>query len=94
MSGSKEEARRRKEEEQISIYDAIQCLIEHGHDKDKILREYSREEIMMYYEKCVKQDMRKNAYDCEMTAMAIGLAFSGNGNSGKRITKLLDKMKE
>ena len=49
---------------------------------------------MMYYEKCVKQDMRKYAYDCEMTAMAIGLAFSGNGNSGKRITKLLDKMKE
>ena len=49
---------------------------------------------MMYYEKCVKQDMRKNAYDCEMTAMAIGLAFSGNGSGGKRITKLLDKMKQ
>lgn len=48
----------------------------------------------MYYEKCIKQDTRKNAYDCEMTAMAIGLAFSGDGNSGKRITKLLDDMKK
>ena len=48
----------------------------------------------MYYEKCVKQDMRKNAYDCEMTEMAIDLALSGKDNSGKRITKLLDKMKE
>lgn len=64
--------------------------MQHGHDKDKILREYSREELSLFYEKCIKQEMRQQAGFAEMVALGIGAAFGG----GKKIDKVLKQMKE
>lgn len=86
--GSKE--KRRNQELEVSIYDAINTLIAHGHDKDAIIRTYSREEIALFYEKCLKYDMRNKADDIESVLAGIGGAFGG----GKKIEKLLAKMRE
>lgn len=65
--------------------EAINTLIAHGHDKDKILRTYSKEEISLYYEKCIKFDMKSKADFIESVLAGIGGAFGG----GKKIEKLL-----
>lgn len=68
----------------------LETLIEHGHDKDKILYEYSREEALLFYEKCVKQDMRKQADSIEALMVGVGALFGGS----KKVTKALEKMRE
>jgi hypothetical protein len=65
-------------------------LIAHGHNKDEILKNYSKEEITMFYEKCVKLDMRNNANFIENVIISVGGAFGG----GKQVEKLLAKMRD
>lgn len=66
-------------------------LIENGHDKYKVIHEYSKEEVAMFYEKCMKHNERKNADFIESVAMGIGIAFGG---TDRKTEKLLDKMRE
>ena len=68
----------------------MQVLIEHGHDKNKVLREYSRDEITIFYEKCIKQDMRHTADFIDAVGLGIGMAFGG---SGKKIQKIVEDMR-
>ena len=75
----------------ISFYDALQVLIEHGHDKYKVLHEYSKEEVALFYEKCMKHNQRNSADFIESVAMGIGIAFGG---VDKRSEKILKQMKE
>ena len=72
------------------MYDILETLIEHGHDKEKVLTEYSKEEALLFYEKCVKQDMRKQADFIEAVMVGAGALFGG----GKKISKTLEKMRE
>ena len=65
-------------------------MIEHGHDKDKILREYSKEEIALFYDKCIRQDMK---HDADF-ANAVMLGIAGSFGGGKKVQKILDKMRE
>lgn len=67
-------------------------LISHGHDKYKILHEYSKEEVALFYEKCVKYDMRHEADFIEAVMAGIGGAFSDKKNS-KNIEKLLKELR-
>lgn len=68
----------------------LQVLVEHGHDKNKVLNEYSRDEAVLFFEKCVKQDMRRKADDIEGVMVGIGGAFGG----GKHIKKILESLRE
>lgn len=79
-----------EDEEEVSLYDTINVLITHGHNKDEILKNYSKEEITMFYEKCVKLDMRNNANFIENVIISVGGAFGG----GKQVEKLLAKMRD
>lgn len=74
----------------MTLFDAINTLIAHGHDKDTILRTYSKEEISLYYEKCLKYDMRNKADFIESVLAGIGGAFGG----GNKIEKLLTALRE
>ena len=65
-------------------------MIEHGHDKEKILKEYNKEELALFYEKCIKQDMKHNADFIEAVVCGIGGAFGG----GKQLTKMLEEMRK
>lgn len=38
-----------QEGEEVSLYEVINTLIAHGHKKEEILRNYSREEITLFY---------------------------------------------
>lgn len=67
----------------------MQVLIEHGHSKTELMN-YNKDELALFYEYCIKQDMRRNADVVEFTAMAIGTAFGGN----KKVIKLLDEMRK
>lgn len=87
---SRKEKARKKEEVEVSIYEAINLLVAHGHDKETILRTYSRDELTMFYEKCIKQDMRGKADFVEAVLMGIGGAFGG----GKKIEKVLADMRK
>ena len=43
---AQEEKKRKKDEVEVSLFDAINTLIAHGHDKEKILKiEYLQSEI-------------------------------------------------
>ena len=55
-----------------------------------MLTEYSKEEALLFYEKCVKQDMRKQADFIEAVMVGAGALFGG----GKKISKTLEKMRE
>ena len=74
----------------VSLYEAFQVLIEHGHNKQDLLHEYSREELALFYEKCIKQDMRHSADFAESVVLGIGLAFSGD----KKAVKVLEEMRK
>ena len=74
----------------MSIYEAINVLIAHGHSKEDILKNYSKEEITMFYEKCVKYDRMQKADFIESVLAGIGGAFGG----GKKIEKLLKEMRK
>lgn len=89
-TGKDEEAHKDPDEKEASIYEVINTLVAHGHDKDKIIREYSKEEITLFYEKCVKYDMRASASFIENIMIGIGGAFGG----GRKVENLLTKMKE
>lgn len=65
-------------------------MIEHGHDKEKILHNYSKEEVAMFYEKCIRQDMK---HDADF-ASAVMLGIAGSFGGGKKVQKILDKMRE
>lgn len=65
-------------------------LIEHGHDKEKILRTYSKEEIAMFYDKCIRQDMK---HDADF-ASAVMLGIAGSFGGGKKVQKILDDMRK
>ena len=80
----------KKDEVKVSLFEALQVLIEHGHDKNKLLNEYSREELALFYEKCVRVDTLKDARMIENLMCGIGGAFSG----GKEVKKLLKTMRE
>ena len=82
---AQEEKKRKKDEVEVSLFDAINTLIAHGHDKEKILKTYSKDEVSLFYEKCVKHDMRQKADFIEGVLAGIGGAFGG----GKRVEKLL-----
>lgn len=86
-SGDKE---RDKEKSKVSIYEALQVLIEHGHDKEKILYNYSREELALFYEKCARTDILRDARFIEGVIAGIGGAFGG----GKEISKMLKEMRK
>lgn len=68
----------------------LTVLVEHGHNKEKVLNEYSKEEALLFYEKCVKQDMRKQADFIEAVMVGAGSLFGGS----KKISKTLEKMRE
>lgn len=72
------------------MFDVINVLVAHGHDKDKILRTYSREEVAIFYEKCLRYDMRQKADFVESVLMGIGGAFGG----GKKVEKILTDMRK
>nr|DAT40216.1 MAG TPA: hypothetical protein [Caudoviricetes sp.] len=78
------------DEEEVSLYDTINVLVAHGHNKDEILKHYSKDEITMFYEKCVKLDMRNSASFIESVIIGVGGAFGG----GKQVEKILAKMRE
>ena len=80
----------KKGEVRVSLYEALQVLIEHGHSKEEILRNYSKEELSLFYEKCVKQDMKHNADFIEGVVCAIGGAFGG----AKQVTKMIEEMRK
>jgi len=80
----------KKDEVEVSLYEAINTLISHGHDKETILRTYSKDEISLFYEKCLKYDMSKKADFIEGVLAGIGGAFGG----GKKIEKLLKDMRK
>ena len=77
-------------EEEVSLYEVINILIAHGHSKDEILKNYSREEITLFYEKCIKYDMRSNADDIQNVALAVSSLLG----SGKQVEKLLADMRK
>lgn len=79
-----------EEKGKISIYEALQVLIEHGHNKDEILYKYSREELALFYEKCARTDTLKDARFIEGVIAGIGGAFGG----GKEVTKMLKEMRK
>ncbi len=81
---------KQKEEVELSIYDAINTLVAHGHSKEEILRNYSREEISVFYSKCVSLDARSKADFIESVLAGIGGAFGG----GKKIEKLLKDLRK
>ena len=74
----------------MTLFDAINTLIAHGHDKEKILRTYSKEEVSLFYEKCIKYDMRNKADFIESVLAGIGGAFGG----GNKIEKLLSDLRK
>lgn len=88
----KEDSKERKtnKEVEVSLYEAINTLIAHGHDKETILRTYSRDEIALFYEKCLKTDMKNKADFIESVSIGIGGAFGG----GKKVEKLLADMRK
>ena len=55
------------------------------------MREYSREEIAIFYERCVKQDRRHTADFIDAVGLGIGMAFGG---SGKKIQKIVEDLRE
>ena len=72
------------------MFEALQVLIEHGHDKHKLLNDYSREELGLFYEKCIRTDMLRDARFIEGVMAGIGGAFGG----GKEVNKLLREMRK
>ena len=56
-----------------------------------MLREYSREEITIFYERCIKHDMRHTADFIDAVGLGIGMAFGG---SGKKIQKIVEDMRK
>lgn len=54
------------------------------------MRTYSREEISIFYEKCLRYDMRQKADFVESVLMGIGGAFGG----GKKVEKILTDMRK
>ena len=54
------------------------------------MREYSKEEVALFYEKCIKQDMKHDADFASAVMLCIGGSFGG----GKKVQKILDKMSE
>ena len=54
------------------------------------MNEYSKEEALLFYEKCIKQDTRKQADFIEAVMVGAGALFGGS----KKITKTLEKMRE
>ena len=81
---------RNEEDEEVSIYEVINTLIAHGHKKEEILNNYSKEELTLFYEKCIKLDTRHNADFIESVIAGIGGAFGG----GKEVEKLLAEMRK
>lgn len=55
-----------------------------------MLTEYSKEEALLFYEKCVKQDMRKQADSIEALMVGVGALFGGS----KKVAKTIEKMRE
>lgn len=80
----------KKDEVEVTLYDAINTLVAHGHNKEEVIRTYSREEIALFYEKCIKFDRRSNADFIESVMVGIAGAFGGN----KKIPKLLEDMRK
>ena len=80
----------KKDEVEVTLYDAINTLVAHGHNKEEVIRTYSREEITLFYEKCIKFDRRSNADFIESVMVGIAGAFGGN----KKIPKLLEDMRK
>lgn len=85
-----EKGKRKKDEDEISIYDAINTLVAHGHNKDDILRNYSKDEIAIFYNKCISLDLRNKADFIESVLAGIGGAFGG----GKKVEKLLKELRK
>ena len=67
----------------------MQVLVEHGHNKNDILHNYSKEEISVFYDKCVKQDMKHDADFATMVSLGIASSFGG----GKKVQNILDQMR-
>ena len=79
-----------KDKSKVSLFEALQVLIEHGHNKQQLLTEYSREELALFYEKCIRTDTLRDARFIEGVIAGIGGAFGG----GKEVKNLLKKMRE
>ena len=65
-------------------------LIAHGHNREDILKNYSKEELTLYYEKCIRYDRQQSANFIESVIVGIGGAFGG----GKKVEKLLAQIRE
>ena len=79
----------KKGEVEVSLYDAINTLVAHGHNKDDILRNYSKDEISIFYDRCISLDLRNKADFIESVLAGIGGAFGG----GKKVEKLLKELR-
>ena len=80
----------KKNEIEVSLYDAINTLVAHGHDKETILRTYSKDEITIFYNKCISLDSRNKADFIESVLAGIGGAFGGS----KKVEKLLSELRK
>ena len=56
-----------------------------------MLKEYTKEEITIFFERCIKQDMRRTADFVDAVGLGIGMAFGG---SGKKIQKIVEDMRK
>ena len=55
-----------------------------------MLRKYSRDEISVFVNKCIKQDMIANADFATMVSLGIGASFGGSN----KINKVLEEMRK
>ena len=68
-------------------------MIAHGHGtKEYILNNYSKEDITMFYEQCIKHDMRGTADFSTGVSLGIATAFGGSG--AKKVAKIIEDMRK
>ena len=79
-----------RDEKEITIGDIVQKLVKHGHNKREVIEEYSREECLLFYEKCIKEECAEKADGIEEVLAGIGGAFGGN----KEITDILKTLRK
>ena len=66
-------------------------MIAHGHGtKDFILNNYSKDDITVFYEKCLKTDMRSTADF--VTGVSLGIASSFG--EGKKVNKIVEELRK
>ena len=62
----------------MSAGDVVQLLLSHGHSRHDILYEYTAGEVSLYVEKCIREDMRREADRILAVQAGINGAFGAN----------------